>query len=281
MKDQVLPILRSAYDDLTKSEKRIADYISEHRDEIMGQTVAEIAQHTGSAEITISRFCKKLGFGGLQSLKIALASELSSPAETPYGDIGKEDGEAAVAGKIFRNITDGLQDTLKILDFTLIARAVELLQGARRLAIYGFGNSATVCKDMETRFLRFGMAVQAFSDAHMQVTSAALLDEHDVVMAVSHSGATKDILESVQIAKARGAKVIAITSYAQSELARRADIALIGMGREVNYRSEAAASRLVHMAIGDILYTCLAMKMPEQYQANLQKMREVIAARRL
>lgn len=281
MKDQVLPILRSAYDDLTKSEKRIADYISEHRDEIMGQTVAEIAQHTGSAEITISRFCKKLGFGGLQSLKIALASELSSPAETPYGDIGKEDGEAAVAGKIFRNITDGLQDTLKILDFTLIARAVELLQGARRVAIYGFGNSATVCKDMETRFLRFGMAVQAFSDAHMQVTSAALLDEHDVVMAVSHSGATKDILESVQIAKARGAKVIAITSYAQSELARRADIALIGMGREVNYRSEAAASRLVHMAIGDILYTCLAMKMPEQYQANLQKMREVIAARRL
>lgn len=281
MKEQVLPILRSAYDDLTKSEKRIADYISEHRDEIMGQTVAEIAQHTGSAEITISRFCKKLGFGGLQSLKIALASELSSPAETPYGDIGKEDGEAAVAGKIFRNITDGLQDTLKILDFTLIARAVELLQGARRVAIYGFGNSATVCKDIETRFLRFGMAVQAFSDAHMQVTSAALLDEHDVVMAVSHSGATKDILESVQIAKARGAKVIAITSYAQSELARRADIALIGMGREVNYRSEAAASRLVHMAIGDILYTCLAMKMPEQYQANLQKMREVIAARRL
>lgn len=281
MKDQVLPILRSAYDDLTKSEKRIADYISEHRDEIMGQTVAEIAQHTGSAEITISRFCKKLGFGGLQSLKIALASELSSPAETPYGDIGKEDGEAAVAGKIFRNITDGLQDTLKILDFTLIARAVELLQGARRVAIYGFGNSATVCKDMETRFLRFGMAVQSFSDAHMQVTSAALLEEHDVVMAVSHSGATKDILESVQIAKARGAKVIAITSYAQSELARRADIALIGMGREVNYRSEAAASRLVHMAIGDILYTCLAMKMPEQYQANLQKMREVIAARRL
>lgn len=281
MKEQVLPILRSAYDDLTKSEKRIADYISEHRDEIMGQTVAEIAQHTGSAEITISRFCKKLGFSGLQSLKIALASELSSPAETPYGDIGKEDGEAAVAGKIFRNITDGLQDTLKILDFTLIARAVELLQGARRVAIYGFGNSATVCKDMETRFLRFGMAVQAFSDAHMQVTSAALLDEHDVVMAVSHSGATKDILESVQIAKARGAKVIAITSYAQSELARRADIALIGMGREVNYRSEAAASRLVHMAIGDILYTCLAMKMPEQYQANLQKMREVIAARRL
>ena len=281
MKEQVLPILRSTYEDLTKSEKKIADYISEHRHEIMGQTVAELAQGSGSSEITISRFCKKLGFSGLQSLKIALAAELSGAGEGPCSDIGKDDDEAAVAGKIFRNITEGLQDTLKILDFSLIAAAVELLQGARRVAIYGFGNSATVCQDLATRFLRFGMAVQAFSDAHMQVTSAALLEETDVVIAISHTGATKDILESVNIAQEGGAKVIAITSYAQSELARRADIALIGMGREVNYSSEAAASRLVHMAIGDILYTCLAKKMPEKYQANLQKMREVIAVRRL
>ena len=102
-----------------------------------------------------------------------------------------------------------------------------------------------------------------------------------MVIAVSHTGANKDILESLRIARQNGVKIIAITSYAQSELARNADIALVGMGREVHYRSEAAASRLVHMAIGDILYTCLAMKMPEQYHANLQKMREVIAARRL
>jgi DNA-binding MurR/RpiR family transcriptional regulator len=123
--------------------------------------------------------------------------------------------------------------------------------------------------------------VQAFDDAHLQVTSAALLSPADVVVAVSHSGATKDILSSVAIAKNNGAKVIAITSYAQSELARSADIALVGMGREVRYRSEAAASRLVHMAIGDILYTCLALSMPEQYGENLQKMRKVIAERRL
>ena len=281
MKDQVLPILRSAYEDLTKSEKKIADYITGHKDEIMGQTVAEIAKNTANSEITISRFCKKLGFSGLQGLKIALATELSAAGEQSYQDIHKTDDEAAVAGKIFRNITDGLQDTLKILDFSLIAAAVDLLQSARRVAIYGFGNSATVCQDMETRLLRFGMAVQAFNDVHMQVTSAALLDARDVVIAVSHTGANKDILESLRIARQNGVKIIAITSYAQSELARSADIALVGMGREVHYRSAAAASRLVHMAIGDILYTCLAMKMPEQYHTNLQKMREVIAARRL
>ncbi len=281
MKEMILPILRSVYDDLTKSEKKIALYISAHADKIMAQTVAELAKNTDSSEITISRFCKKLGFSGLQGLKIALASELSAAGEESYQDIHTEDTGAQVAGKVFRNITDGLQDTLKILDFDLIEEAARLLMGARQVVVYGFGNSATVCKDIETRFLRFGMAVQAFSDAHMQVTSAALLSSDDVVIAVSHTGATKDILASVTLAQKSGAKVIAITSYAQSELARTADIALVGMGREVHYRSEAAASRLIHMAIGDILYTCLAMKMPERYQENLQKMREVIAERRL
>lgn len=281
MKDMILPILRSVYDDLTKSEKKIAQYISVHAPDIMGQTVAELARNTDSSEITISRFCKKLGFSGLQGLKIALAAELSAAGEDGFQDIHRGDTEGEIAGKIFRNITDGLQDTLKILDFNLIKRAVQMLAGARLVAIYGFGNSATVCRDLSTRFLRFGIAVQAFDDAHLQVTSAALLSPADVVVAVSHSGATKDILSSVAIAKKNGAKVIAITSYAQSELARSADIALVGMGREVRYRSEAAASRLVHMAIGDILYTCLALSMPEQYGENLQKMRKVIAERRL
>lgn len=281
MKDMILPILRSVYDDLTKSEKKIAQYISVHAPDIMGQTVAELARNTDSSEITISRFCKKLGFSGLQGLKIALAAELSAAGEDGFQDIHRGDTEGEIAGKIFRNITDGLQDTLKILDFNLIKRAVQILAGARLVAIYGFGNSATVCRDLSTRFLRFGIAVQAFDDAHLQVTSAALLSPADVVVAVSHSGATKDILSSVAIAKNNGAKVIAITSYAQSELARSADIALVGMGREVRYRSEAAASRLVHMAIGDILYTCLALSMPEQYGENLQKMRKVIAERRL
>ncbi|MCR5758246.1 MAG: MurR/RpiR family transcriptional regulator [Selenomonas sp.] len=281
MKQQVLPILSSAYENLTKSEKNIADYISEHKEMIMRETVAEIAKHTGSSEITISRFCKKVGFSGLQELKIALAAELSSAIETPYQEINVKDNEEVVGRKIFRNITDGLQDTLKILDFSLISAAVDLLGKARRVAIYGFGNSATVCKDLETRFLRFGMAVQSFSDVHMQVTSAALLSREDVVIAVSHTGANKDILESLKIARKNGAKIIGITSYAQSELAHIADIALVGMGREVEYRSEAAASRLIHMAIGDIIYTCLAIKMPQEYQTNLQKMRAVIAQRRL
>ena len=276
-----LPMLRSVYHGLTKSEQRIADYIMEHADKIMDETIPELAGHTKSSEITVSRFCKKLGFSGLQGLKIALAAELASEGDERYQDIYPEDSYEMLAGKVFQNITDGLQDTLKLLDFQAIGQAVECLVKARRIAVYGFGNSATVCRDIETRFLRFGLVVQAYADDHQQVTSASLLTPEDVVIAVSHTGATIDLLETIKIAKSSGAKIIVITSYAQSSLAKLADISLTGMGREVHYRSEAVASRLIHMAITDILYTGIAMKMPERYWKNIRRMRTVIAEKRL
>lgn len=273
----VLPILRSVYQDLTKSEQRIASYIMENAARIMEQTIPELAGNTKSSEITISRFCKKLGFSGLQALKIALAAELSNAGEMEFREIGDKDTEEQVAAKVFQNIMDGLQDTLKILDFQQVANAVQVLQKARRVAVYGYGNSATVCQDIETRFMRFGMVIQAYADMSQQLTSASLLTKEDVVIAVSHTGATIKLLEAVRVAKRAGAAVIVITSYAQSNLAKLGDVVLTGMGREVHYSSESVASRLIHMAITDVLYTAMARSNPESYHDNIAKMRSVIA----
>lgn len=273
----VLPILRSVYQDLTKSEQRIASYIMENAAMIMEQTIPELAGNTKSSEITISRFCKKLGFSGLQALKIALAAELSNAGEMEFREIGDKDTDEQVAAKVFQNIMDGLQDTLKILDFQQVAKAVQVLQRARRVAVYGYGNSATVCQDIETRFMRFGMVIQAYADMSQQLTSASLLTKEDVVIAVSHTGATIKLLEAVRVAKRAGATVIVITSYAQSNLAKLGDVVLTGMGREVHYSSESVASRLIHMAITDVLYTAMARSNPESYHDNIAKMRAVIA----
>lgn len=277
---QQFPLLRSAYDGMTKVEKRIADYILTQPDAMMDITIAELAQQAKSSEITVSRFCKKLGFSGLQSLKIALASTRKETPEN-YLEIHPDDGYDTVTAKVFQSIIDGLTDTRRLLDPAACSAAVAAIAGARRIAVYGFGNSATVCCDIETRLLRFGLVVQAYSDSHQQVTSASLLTPNDVVLAVSHTGATRDLLASIRIAKENGAKIIAITSHATSELAKASDIVLVGMGREVRYCSEAAASRLIHMAIVDVLYTGLAMQMPERYQENLEKMRAAIAEKRL
>nr|WP_315410003.1 MurR/RpiR family transcriptional regulator [uncultured Selenomonas sp.] len=276
-----LLVMRGSYAYMTRTEKRIADYVSANMDAVMEQTISELAAAVGSSEITISRFCKKLGFSGLQSFKIALAAELHTQTDMVYQDIDAADTREVVVQKVFHNIADGLSDTLKLLDYAAIERAVGLLRAARRIAVYGFGNSATVCRDIETRFLRFGMVVQAYSDAHQQATSAALLTAGDAVIAVSHTGATIELLDTVRTARQAGAAVIVITSYAHSPLAKLGDVVLHGMGREVHYSSEAVSSRLIHMAITDALYTLMAMQSPKEYRCNLQKMRTVIAKKRL
>ncbi len=278
---QKIPILRSSYKDLTKSERRIAEYICTNLDVFMNLTISEIAVHTGSSEITVSRFCKKLGFNGLQDFKIALARETQFGDEGIYEDIEKDDNSITIASKIFSNISDGLKDTLSLLDFSDVDKAVSLLDKANRVAAYGFGNSATVCYDIETRFIRFGIPVQAYSDAHQQCTSASFLKEGDVVIAVSHTGSTIELLEAVDVAKKNGANVIAITSHARSPLTKLADISLIGMGREVHYRSESVASRLIHIAISDLLYICLAMRHHDTYIKNIRRMRKIISRKRL
>ena len=277
---QLFPVLRSAYGGLTKSERRIADYIVDHTDEVMEQTVSDLAVHAQSSEITISRFCKKLGCSGLKELKLMLAAELSAAPQKPVLDIQTGVSGGDVAAKVFANIAEGLQDTLSLLDYGALDAAARLLLKARRIYVFGFGNSATVCMDMATRFLRLGLAIREYADSHMQVTAAALMTADDVVIAVSHSGASKELLQSVQAARENGAKVIVITSHGQSPLAALADICLCGMGREVQYTSEAGASRLIHMAIGDVLYTRVAMQEKAVFQDNMEKMRREIVKKR-
>lgn len=97
------------------------------------------------------------------------------------------------------------------------------------------------------------------------------------MIAVSHTGATLELLQSVEIAGKNGARIVAITSYANSPLSKLADITLNGMGREVHYRSEAVASRVIHIAILDLIYTEMAMLGHDTYMVNIQKMRQAIA----
>lgn len=271
-----LPVLRSAYGGLTKSERRIADYMAGHATEVMEKTISDIAASTGSSEITVSRFCKKLGFSGLQELKRNMAAELSVTEPEEFHDIHSDDSCRDVAAKIFNNISEGLQDTLSLLDYERIDDAAQVLVRARRIAVYGFGNSATVCRDIETRYLRLGLTIQAYSDSHMMVTSAALISSRDVVIAISHTGESKELLEAVGRAKLNGATIIVITSHGRSPLAALAHICLCGMGREVKYSSEAGASRLIHMAISDVLYTRIAMANQDAFHENMHKMRQEI-----
>ncbi|SEO99890.1 MurR/RpiR family transcriptional regulator [Propionispora vibrioides] len=276
-----LSTIQSMFQTLTKTEKKLAEYILNNPAEVVHLTITELADRCVTAEATITRLCKKLNYSGFQSLKISLATDIYQPFESVYNEVNVDDPLQTVIGKIFQNINEGLQDTLKLLHTEALDRAISAVLSARRIDVYGSGGSAVIAADVEHRFSRFGIPVRAYADQHMQASSAALLHRHDVVIAISHTGSNRDVIQAVKIAKDNEATIIALTSHLRSPLGQIADIVLQGMAREVNYRTEAMSSRLVHLAILDVLYVGAMLRQPDRITDNMQKIRQAIASRRL
>ena len=276
-----LPLLRSSYNGLTKSEQKLADYILKNPSDVMHMTMSELADAASSADATVFRFCQKLGFSGFQGLKQALAGDLFSPAESLSQEVGPEDTPQEIARKVFQDMIDALQTTGKMLDYRALEQAMDIISRANRVDAYGYGGSGVVAQDIAHRFMRFGMDVHAYSDPHLQIASASLLKPEDVVIAISHTGASIDLLKVLEMARSRGSKIILITSYLKSPATKLADVVLTGMARETNYRSEAMASRLVHLAILDCLYTGVMLRRMDDYIDNMKQVRKAIAAQKM
>lgn len=276
-----LPRLRGISNVLTKAEEKVAEYILANPTEVIHMSITELAEAAGSAEATIFRMCQKAGYKGYQSFKIALAGDIYTPMQSVNKEVDPNDSLRTIAGKLFHSINETLQDTLKIMNESEFEKAIDAISAARRIDAYGSGGSAIIAADFEHRFMRFGIPVRAYADPHMQISAAALLEADDVVIAISHTGSNKDLLDSVSMAKQNGATVILITSYTKSPLSKLADITLCGAAKEKQYRSEAMASRLAHLAIGDVLYVGVMLRQQDKIIKNMHKIREAIALRRL
>jgi DNA-binding MurR/RpiR family transcriptional regulator len=145
--------------------------------------------------------------------------------------------------------------------------------------IIGVGTSGPIVLDAGNKFMRLGLDVHCSVDAHLQMMAAALLAPEDVVLAISHSGSTRDPVETAKVAKEAGAKVICITNNSLSPLTRTADLVLVTASRETRFRQEAMASRLGQTSIIDSLFTLMAVSRPEKSLGNLAKIENVIVAK--
>ncbi|SFJ43185.1 MurR/RpiR family transcriptional regulator [Thermoflavimicrobium dichotomicum] len=274
--------IRAAYPHLSEKMQGIAQHILEHPGDVVNLSISQLAEVTGCAEATIFRLCKQLGFKGYQELKIALAQEIiQEPLQNIHEEVHADDDIREVARKVFQTNAASLSDTLQVLDMESLEQAVVLLKEAKRIEFYGTGGSGAIAIDAYHKFMRTGIACIAHTDSHMQVMSASLLHPGDVVVGISHSGSNKDILHACQVAKKAGAHVIAITSYRKSPLSKLADVTLYTAARETYFRSEAMAARIAQLSMIDTLFVGISLVRPEETLDCLQKIRQVIAEKRL
>jgi len=265
------PQIRMRLPELTDKERGIVHYLLDKGSEVSTLTIAEDAQLHEVSEALIVKLSKKLGYNGFRELRDKVHRYSQLPVSDLYQEIDPEDSPAVIVQKIFRTAIQALEETIAILSIDHFSNAVEAMIKARQRDFYGVGGSATIIKDASHKFMRIGVRSSVYDDAHLMMMSASLLDERDVVLAVSHSGQTSAVLEATRLARRNGAKIIALTNYPNSALADIADIVLLSTARGSALMSENAAARIAQLNIIDALFVCVAQRDMPQAEANLEK----------
>ncbi len=161
----------------------------------------------------------------------------------------------------------------------MLESAVDLVATARRVDIYGMGASALAGQDLHHKLHRIGLVSFMWSDGHLAVTSAAVLQAGDVAIAISHTGSTVDTVDALRVARRRGAATIAVTNFERSPLAATGDVVLTTAARETTFRSGTMASRIVQLALVDYLYAGVALRSYRQTLESLERTNAELATR--
>jgi RpiR family transcriptional regulator, carbohydrate utilization regulator len=272
--------VRAASGSLPPAEARVAQALLARGAEVVHSSVTEIALAADTGVGTVVRACQSLGFKGFQAAKIALAQDLLPLVERPQGDVAEGDPPEEVLAKLADSSGEALRRATASVDAASLGHAVGMLAAARRVLCLGVGTSAPLAQDAAYRLATIGIEADAPPDVHVQHVRARLLNDADVALAVSHTGATQETLGAVRGAKEAGAALIAVTSFSTTPLTELADVALVAGGRETSYRVEAMASRLAHLLVLDTLFTCLVLSDPPRARLAQQLTADVLAEHR-
>ncbi len=274
-----LALVRSSLDSLRNSEKKVAKCVLSEPGAVVNSSITELAEKAGTSEPTVIRFCRRLGLGGYMELRLNLARDLPS-AQYIFENVGDSDSLAEIAGKILNAHREALSNALNRINLDDLDAAVNALRKARRIEFYGVGGSGVVARDAHHKLFRLGIPCVVYDDPHMQVMSAALLGAADVVMAFSHTGSTKDVIDSVKIARKAGATIIGILGSESAPLLKLCDIALSVFSREAAVRLAPMTSRLVQLAIIDVLFVAVAMRNFNGTKERLDRVKRSLVEKR-
>ena len=275
MEKKLLHRLRSTLEFMSSAERKIARVILADPERFTKYSLGELARISDVAQGSIINFSKKYCGGGFTDLKLAVAKTIAEEGETPFSTSEGSDSIGAILGNTVTDISLGLENTVALNGELELSRAVDMLLHAKKIEIYGIFRSAVVATDMYYQLIQLGLSANFVSDVLTCAMSASMLDEDSLVVAVSSSGQTQDVIDAVRLAKANGAPILAITAHKESPLARLADVTLIASPSGNSVSTHATEIRASQLAIVDTLCTALRER-TEGSDRRYAKMNEIL-----
>ncbi len=271
----VIARINEKYDELTRMQQKIADFIRKNSSQVIRMSISDLAESTGNkSESSIVRFYRILGFSGYHDFKVALATEIAGKSfYHTYSELTENDNVSTVKEKLYNGIIKTLHDNFSLLDDLLLEKAVDLIINAKRIFFIGYGQSGYLCANAQFKFTRIGYNCFYNPDSHYNTMMLTEPQDGDLLFCISFSGLSKDVIIPVQQCKPT-AKVIALTGSAKSTLGQLADVCLVSRTEELNYRTDAMMARHVQNMILDVLYIAVTIQMGDTVVNRLNKVKQ-------
>lgn len=286
--DNIFANISNGYYHFTAAEKKVAEYVLGHKTGVQYMSISELADECGVAEATISRFCRRLKLKGYNAFKLAIAKAVAEEQRTgehnPEAEQTGFDHEGSVlelGRKLCAAQTAAINQSLALLRPERIEQAVDLLCGAERVYCMGQGGSMLLAMVAAHQFSTVSPRFFAVQDSHVQVSTAALLTAGDVLLYFSYSGSTKELMELMDVAKSRGAKVILITRFSRSPGAARADVVLQCGSNEGPLQLGSMPAKMAQLFVVDTLFHEYTRRDPGEAQLSQERIAEALAGKHL
>ncbi|MGR3660651.1 MAG: MurR/RpiR family transcriptional regulator [Paracoccaceae bacterium] len=264
-------------DSMTPTDREIADFIVENPDDMLRLSSAALAAKTGRSQSSVVKFSQKLGYSTYQELKLAVstatAKEHHVPSGVIHGNIELGDSYQVMMRKLIGSKLFSMQQTISANSEREVHRAVEYLDDAKRIHLVGVGASSLVARDLSYKLMKLGRQVLYDGDSHIQMANASALGKGDVLIAFSHSGRSLETIRIAEVARQRGAFLIAVTGLKDNPLSKIVDMCLFTVADEERVRLSSITARDAQLTLVDLLFILLVQKQPNasEYVSKSEK----------
>ncbi|MEK3731989.1 MULTISPECIES: MurR/RpiR family transcriptional regulator [Paenibacillus] len=251
MQLSIMDELQLQYRNLSQKEKEIADYVILHKNSIQNINIRELAELTRSSTATVTRFCRKINCESFVDFKIRLGREIEKPVD-----------DSSSFSKVRNLYNDIVNSTADLIQQESIEQIAALIKGAHRVQVYGLGSSGLSALEFKYRLMRMNISIDAITDSHLMIMSASLLSENDLIIGLSNSGRTQEVIDAMAVGKKNGARTVSITNYDHTPLTDISDVSLFTPSRNRAGDEHFINSQLAIIYVLDVI-TMLLLDDPE------------------
>lgn len=270
--------LHASYYQLTATERKVADYVLAQRDQVQFMSITQLAEECGTAEATISRFCRSLGLKGFNAFKIELARGYVSDKQPPRHAQDSTEGRSKKVGDL---AIEAVRQTIDLSRPQEVAQAVAMIEQAPRVMCIGSGGSMIIASECAHLFSTVTTKFFTMSDSHRQMSAAAIMSPGDVIILFSYSGATTNGIEVLELAKQQGIQTILVTRFSKSPAAKLADVVLHCGSNEGPFQSGSVPAKVAQLIVIDILFQEYCHRNQSTCEENAQRIAAALAGKHI